>query len=142
TTTDGGSLEGGTADAPEEGAIEAGPKHVALVQKATLVTSGQTSTSTSFQEAVTAGDFVAAIMLTTNVNGGATFSVADTLNHTWSATMYRRCVGDAGIRIWHVESAKPGTMVVTVTQTGGGPLALALVEYAGVGGLDVEASAC
>jgi hypothetical protein len=142
---------GGHPDAAPDADADAPIGSAQLVQKVTLSYTSTTATVAQLAKPVTAGNLLAAVMLThNNPDSGPPYGISDSLGNTWKSTTYRTCAASsAGLQIWYVESSNAGVDAVTVTQatvgSSRGELGLGVFEYAGLAGsatLDVEASQC
>lgn len=132
----------------------AAPPLVTLAQSAPFGYELAPSMSQQLHSAVAAGDLLVAVMASHNPSSGPTFAISDTLGNTWlSSPSYLCSYGNAGVRLFYVESSRPGIDTVTVTQNPTPPadagtnyeLGLALFEYSGVAqtsALDVESGVC
>jgi uncharacterized repeat protein (TIGR01451 family) len=119
---------------------------IALVQHAKRDTGNSSSTTLAFAASNTAGNWIGVV-----IRGGAsglTFSVSDTNGNLYKQAVKLNITVDTPLgdtlAIWYAENIRGGANTVTVTQSSGVTLRLAVLEFAGVAptnSLDVTTAA-
>ena len=107
------------------------PGAITMVQHTSRDAGTTNSATLAFPSVNTAGNFIA-VMIRTSQNGQV-FTVSDTRGNTYrQALQFNETLDVTTLAIYYAENIAGGTNTVTVSDTLGGTLRFAILEYAGV----------